>query len=377
MDSGLRRRKKVRKLRAATPLAFLFVPLGTSTLLCSASILMLGSKLSNLLGLLAGQQGQLIKLAGSTGQLSQGSWRYVVYAHMGIIWWSYWRKSQLRLNAYSMRIFNVAFIVALGIGLLTSIIQVDRTSLIPMMAGVLILFIYEKASNNGSVSKVIMYGLLSAGLILAAFLTLSFLRGASGPELLITSLMGYTVTSYNRLAAVLHGLLRYPFAGHGIYISTFLSFNNSLNAVFPFHRIVNAPAYDQVFLSEFRAIWMAGLRSSFNWTGAFGYLFADMGWWTPVYLIPVGMIVGLTWSLFKRDLLGGIILYPWCAFSIVFWVGTNILFDNRMAVLTVVLGVLTVYERLFLRRIPFSGSETSVYVDQGTESCDEEVTASA
>ena len=38
-------------------------------------------------------------------------------------------------------------------------------------------------------------------------------------------------------------------------------------------------------------------------------------------------------------------MYPWCAFCILFWHGTNLLLDVKFVVLLLVCGGLAVYER--------------------------------
>jgi hypothetical protein len=105
-----------------------------------------------------------------------------------------------------------------------------------------------------------------------------------------------------------------------------------------------------VYFSEFSSIAAGGLNPGFNWSGAFGYIYADLGWWTPIYLLPVGMFVGFLWRSFQRQSVVGIVLYPWAGFSILFWFGWNVLFDLRLALLCVVVAAMSAYEACLLGR---------------------------
>jgi hypothetical protein len=46
-----------------------------------------------------------------------------------------------------------------------------------------------------------------------------------------------------------------------------------------------------------------------------------------------------------------IVLYPWCAFCILFWAGYNVMFDGRITELVKMAVALTVYDRFMLRQV--------------------------
>jgi hypothetical protein len=175
------------------------------------------------------------------------------------------------------------------------------------------------------------------------------LRGSTGPDVLIGDILGYTIAAYNRLAAVLDGRLRYPFSGRGLYISGFVAFNNTFNYIFHVNQLFSWPDFDTVWRSEFEAVSSAGLNGRLIWSGAFGYAFSDLKWAAPLLIFIYGLVTGWAWRLLKLGKTAGIVLYPWCAFCVLFWFGTNYLLDPRAVVLFLVATALGLYEMLFVR----------------------------
>ncbi|HEY0759330.1 MAG TPA: hypothetical protein VGD59_08765 [Acidisarcina sp.] len=342
----------LRTVTASAPIGFLLFPLGVSTMLCAGSVLALSGSISNLANLLLSQQGALIKLAGASGQAEEGSWGYMITLHTGVLWWAYARSRSMSLPGILGRIFTLCFCGGLAVALGTAVAKVDRTNLIPIIAGLFILYLYSKVSRrDDSLSKLLMLCTALAAAVLLSFSAVSFLRGASNARLLFAGIFGYTAVSYNRMAAELTGLLHYSFGGRGIYLSSFLSFNNTVNRLVPINEWMGGPTSRAVYFSEFPSIAASGLNPGFNWAGAFGYIFADLGWWTPLYLFLIGVFIGWLWRAFRAGTVAGVVLYPWAAFSILFWFGWNVLFDLRFAVLLVVVVTLTIYESCLARTL--------------------------
>lgn len=220
----------------------------------------------------------------------------------------------------------------------------------PIIAGSAVVYLLAKIRNKPLTGRfILLYAGAAAVAVTGLFLLFSVLRG-SGSERFLTDLVAYTISSYNRLSAVIHGRLVYPYAGHGIYLWSFLGFNNMINAVIPFRDWFHWPTFLQVWQSEFDANWNAGLNRFSIWSGAFGYIFSEIGWLSPLYLLLYGMLYGLVWRAVKRGKLLGIVLYPWFAFCILFWFGMNYLFDNKLVVLLLDVSLLGAYEHVMLRR---------------------------
>jgi hypothetical protein len=177
------------------------------------------------------------------------------------------------------------------------------------------------------------------------FFAFSFLRGTYGWDEQINGLIGYTAASYNRLAAVVNGSLHYPFAGHGMYLSGVVTHNQMLLAGY-----LNSPDPLDVWASEFTAVSRAGLDGRLIWSGSFGYIFSDIGWFSVLFIFGYGLLYGIAWNWFKRTKVLGIVLYPCFGFCILFWVGSNYLLDQPLEILSIVAIVLTGYEFVFVRQ---------------------------
>jgi hypothetical protein len=104
-----------------------------------------------------------------------------------------------------------------------------------------------------------------------------------------------------------------------------------------------------VWRSEFDAVAAAGLNGQLIWSGAFGYIFSDLGWFSPLLLYVYGLATGWTWRSQKLGRVLGAILYPWCGFCILYWFGTNYLLDPKAAVLILCVILISLYESLLLR----------------------------
>ena len=155
------------------------------------------------------------------------------------------------------------------------------------------------------------------------------------------------------MSALLSGALRYTYGGRGLYLSGFLAFNNSLNEVIPIRNMLDWPSFDEVWRSEFPSVWRANLNGNSIWCRAFGFIYTDLGWFTPIFVFMYGLLYGLIWRLVRLGSTFGVVLYPWCAFCILFWFGFNLLLWTQLVVLLIDVFVLSVYE-FFLLTTPDS-----------------------
>jgi hypothetical protein len=328
---------------AEMPLLYLVIPIVVSTVLCAVYMVMTGSRL-NSLTLLAAQQGNLIKIANQT-ETQSTKWAIAPVVLTAVLWWSFFRSHELKLAPVSKFIFNLICAIGALVGIITCVVTVDRTSMMPLIAGLFIIYVYWKAQvKNVSLRKLLFMGTASMLSLVGGFLALSFLRGALVLRLLLISLLGYSIVSYNRLAALLAGIMHYAYAGRGVYLATVLEEKTGLQSFFGWPNTLD------LWRSEFSSTFTAGLNSFFIWSGAFGYLYSDIGWWTLLYLFLIGILAGWLWRRFRSGLLSGLILYPWMGFSILFWIGWNLLFDGRALRFIGCMVLLWIYESIFLRR---------------------------
>jgi hypothetical protein len=181
------------------------------------------------------------------------------------------------------------------------------------------------------------------------FFGIAFLRGVDSWDDQVHTLIGYTAASYNRLAAVVNGTLRYPFADRGLYLSAFVSFNHTWNQLVPLARLMNWPSQLEVWGAEFGAVTRAGLDGTLIWSGAFGYIFSDLAWFSFPFIFGYGILYGLAWNWIKRGKVLGVVLYPAFAYCALLWVAANSLLDSQRVVLLVAALILAGYERVFVR----------------------------
>jgi hypothetical protein len=336
------------KVNARRALLYLTAPLLVASLSCLIYLILLGGKI-NFIALLASQQGDAIKIAGQVGQTEQGRWGESITILTVVLWWSFFRASQLRVKGVVKVSFYLLFLPALAIGILTCVATVDRGSLMPILTGLLMIFLYRNTrGSNATIGRITTISLLSGTGVIAAFLALSFLRGALALRLLMTGLLGYTIVSYNRLTALLGGVMHYSYEGRGVYLSRYLLQDEKLNNVFHLADRFGWPNGFALWQTEFSSTMSAGLNPSFIWAGAFGYLYSDIGWWTPLYLFCIGVLAGHLWTQFGASKTFGLVLYPWMGFCILTWFGVNSILSVNIVQYSEVALVLYFYDKVFL-----------------------------
>jgi hypothetical protein len=211
------------------------------------------------------------------------------------------------------------------------------------LLGLAILTLTRKAvKSQMSIRFLVVSGLATAISVPLLFMVFSLMRGTNNWNDQITTFLGYTVSSYNRLAAIMNGRLRYPFAGHGMYLSGVVAHSSLL----PFSKMIRTPDSLDVWAAEFGAVSQAGLDGRLVWSGAFGYIFAELGWFSFVFVFGYGVLYGFVWKWIKSGTVKGVVLYPWFGFCILFWLGTNYLLDQPMEVFVAIAIGLTVFEHL-------------------------------
>ena len=330
-------------LNPANPLLFLLLPLLAGTAVSLLSTAALATSLPNLATLLLSQQGDLVKLAGLSGSTSVGYWRTSSIFATGTLWWAYWRGSHIELVSGARRIFSLCVFGSLAFDVVACIVRVDRTALMPIVAGLFVFYLHRRiAEQKASLVRAATLGLTIAAMLIGIFVLLSFVRGAAGLKTLISIFLGYTIVSYNRLAALLSGQMTYLYHGTGIYLSS--AYASDVNNLL---HLQNLPTPTDAWFSEFTSTASAGLNPMFIWSGAFGYLYSDLAWWTPVFVFALGLLYGAAWRSFLRQSAVGLTVYPWFAFNILFWIGSNYLLDTKLLMLVLTGLGLAFYENAF------------------------------
>lgn len=338
------------RIFARRPLFYLMGPILAATLFCLIALILLGGRL-NFMALLASQQGDAIKLAAQAGQMDQGRWGEAVPILTAVLWWSLFRVKQLGVKGATKIIFYVTFLTGTGVGIVTCVATVSRTDLMPIILGLLVVYLFRKTrGENVSIARLLSVGFAAGTGVVGTFLLLSFLRGALALRLLIASLLGYTIVSYNRTTALLTGVMHYAYEGRGVYLSRYLLSDDKVNSVFHLIDRFGWPAPFALWQTEFSSTMAAGLNPAYIWSGAFGYVYSDLGWWTPIYVCATGLCAGWLWAHFTAGKTSGLILYPWVAFTVLTWFGTNSIFNVNIIRFIEIAFVLLFYDRLFLRQ---------------------------
>jgi hypothetical protein len=318
------------QISTASVVSYLGLPLVTMTVLCGIYLILLGARV-NFVALLVSQQGSSLKMVDEAGTGVADRWQMVHVFLTATLGWAQYRALQLKFPKGSKAIFWVMFAVGWLVDAATSIALVDRTQLMPLMANTVIIPIFFKTRGRRiSFFRIAAFALASMLVLVGAFLLLSFLRGSLVISSLMGSLLGYTIVSYNRMAALLLGAMHYNYEGKGVYLVPFLSGSAGLNKLIPFNDMFGWPTARELWRTEFSSVAQSGLNSSYIWSSIFGYLYSDLGWFTPFYMAIYGLFCSYFWIKFKAGKSIGLVVYPWVAFGILFWVGVNFIPYDRL-----------------------------------------------
>jgi len=340
-------------LSRRSPLAYVLFPLGVGVVSCAACLIVVGEHM-DFVGLIGAGQGGLIKQAIHSNDVKVSILGTARLFTTATIWWAADRGARLEMTPSQRSIFKVSFAVAVLANVLACIGTVDRTSLMPLLFGLMVIGIDRSArSGRLTIASAVLRALGGACLLTGLFVGFSYLRGFRGFDHHATSFIGYTVASYNRLTALLHATMHYQFGGRGAYLVQCLT-TAKINTVLGLAH--SMPDGGALWESEFSSTVSAGLNPMYIWSGTFGYLYSDLGWGALGYLFGVGVLAGWAWARFHSGTILGRVVYPWIAFWILFWLGWNLLFAVYFLNLVVGICFLVLYE-FACQAAPFSPSE--------------------
>ena len=307
-----------RAVTSRSPMLFILMPLFATTVFCLLFLIHLGGKI-NWVAFLLSQQGDTIKDVGWGGGLDAGIFAWSLPFLTGTIWWATYRIGQLHIQPIKIRILRLMLAAAIAVGSLTCVATVDRSALMPIVAGTGIVSSHLRSLRGTSTVKrlaIIVGG--GGSLCLLLFIFLSLARGDNSGALVVTHILGYFMASYNRLAAIVDGTMRFTYGSTHAYLFPALASSGAINSVLPLKSIFGWPTGFQLWSSEFTSVAAAGLIPTYIWAGAFGYLYSDIGWASLVYMFLVGILTGWLWKRFKRGETFGVVGYIWSAFCILF-----------------------------------------------------------
>jgi hypothetical protein len=339
------------RISAVSAFSYLGAPVITMTALCGIYLVLLGTRI-DFVALLASQQGSSLKVIDEHGAGVANRWEMVHVFLTATLGWAQYRALQLRLPKDSKKMFWIIFAAGWLVDAATSIALVDRTRLMPLIANTMMIAIFFRTRGKRiSLFRIAGFALVAMLALVGTFLMISFLRGSLVLNALVESLLGYTIVSYNRMAALLLGAMHYNYEGKGVYMVPFLSGSEGLNKLIPFNDMFGWPTARELWRSEFASVAQSGLNPGYIWSSMFGYLYSDIGWLTPIYMFFYSLFICYFWIKFKTGKAIGLVVYPWAAFGIMFWVGVNFMPYDRLLNYIEVGLLLTWYDQYQMRVI--------------------------
>ena len=260
--------------------------------------------------------------------LVSGEVKFTTLPHfaMGLVWWAWYMHLEYRRKYPQSILLKFLLYVSISLILIVSVINAARYVVMPLLIGLFVIYIKQEKFKGKRVSRHLFmslkyYAYLSAAVLLA-FSFFSLTRGYVNYDEMYQMILGYGPVSYNRLASVLSGNLRFEYSPTLTYLFP-EPFFSLIRSFFGFEHLTS---YD-IWMSEFEGVELAGLNRNFIWLSVPGYVYDSIGLYSFLYFLFYGLIVGFAWQSFMKMKLWGVIFYPLAYFSLFFFYGSNYLFQ--------------------------------------------------
>jgi oligosaccharide repeat unit polymerase len=268
----------------------------------------------------------------------------LLIANIAIINYTYFQFGKYKRNLAHYRfLVRTLLLLAIVLFVLTCFVIQARYLLMPCIVSLFIITIYNKYNNsNFNVFKLIRYSIVFLTIVILLFLLISTIRDSYRTNFALSNnFAGYTLASYNRLAAIVSGNLIMPNSGSGFYILKSFWYPSLIRRIFDVYQLglslgLNLPdSPTSNFLQTFNSVQLAGLQPGYNWPTTFGEVFSDLGWFSFVYFFIYGAVSWRVFLSFLNHKTWAIILYPYIAFCILFWFGTNQIVDSKISIIII------------------------------------------
>ena len=155
-----------------SPMWFFLLPLVAGTALMVLSIVLLLRNNTYLLELLSTAEGEQIKSVG--GIELDGTLVQAFPVLLGIVLWAIWRKDQFNIQGWRRSAVQWAIFVATLAMLVSSTLKLARGDLMPIIAGLGILFVLRRFINGKlTLASIVKSASILAGSIVALFISFS------------------------------------------------------------------------------------------------------------------------------------------------------------------------------------------------------------
>lgn len=189
-----------------------------------------------------------------------------------------------------------------------------------LVAAVLIMAWRASAART----KVRLFPMLVLVVVLGGWLAWSGVLWASGVSSRDTAELAalYWATAWNRAAAVIGGEVEVQRSGSGERVLAWLYDFPGVNWRDRWAQLLQAELEDptKAWLDEFAALEQQGLRGGFIWLTAFGYVYADLGWYGGLWFWLQGLGTGLLAAWAGRR--WARCIQCWVMAGIAGWIGT-------------------------------------------------------
>jgi len=230
---------------------------------------------------------------------------------------------------------------------LQSLLSQTRGSLLLILGGIFLIY-FSQMLDRGKIShyRLLVYVFLAVSIASLLFVLIDLRRGGllTTSTGFSTTLVGYFVSEFNRLALILEGDLSIPNNGQQTYAFYNLLYPplSSKIHLLNFGDILGFKqgSYSSAWLESFYSIRRAGLNENFNWYTIYGSIFSDLRWLSPLWFLGYGLLSGFFWKLFLLKNGIGLAVYPWMWITILTWWGAfNVLISSPDTFLIVFFGV--------------------------------------
>lgn len=299
--------------------------------------------------LLQGRASEIKSTIDTTGALTQAQPMLIA-----ILIWFLYRYMQMRrfLRRSSKRLLCSALLFGIALSVALSVVKLARYELMPLILQIfMVLGAFILLHRGKAAIRFTLQVLAAAGIVVGAFVLFSQLRDADGTGSSIASILGYSVSSFNRLQSVLDGSLQHTYAGTGVYGLRFLAHIPLLHNIVDVGAIMGMPDETVAWRQEFVDIGSAGLNPGLIWVTAPGYLYVDFGLFSLAIIFLMGLLWQMSWSGFRRARAVGIVMYPFISTTIVLWFTSALMTLPAMVTFFGTAVALSFSERAFFRTV--------------------------
>jgi hypothetical protein len=331
--SGPRQQKTIPMVAVA---CVVFIPVSAYLLLSSVSTTSLSEIIETLL------ERSLVLRRGTHEAFSQGNISYAFVATMALVPWLVWQA--LGIRASRRRASAEGYVAVALISLLLLLFTVNallvqgKGELInPLLTAVVAWAAFRLRQGRLRPGRLLVAGTGAFIFAIGYFVLVSITRSqaSDGAAHGMEKLVGFTIGSYNRFAAMLDGVLVVP-GGGGYYwtqwlwempvVRNFFDLESAARGIFG---AIPPSGFDE----RTTYIYSAGLDGTITSFTIFAHSYVDFGWLGFAPFVAYGFLARLVWVAFKDARPWAIVLYPQVLWSILEWRGTIWIARESMLVL--------------------------------------------